>query len=99
MAPAGRKKHQAMVDLVCVDPARIGEVWPHVAPIRKSAIDRTGLGAFSDLERCVLCGRSLIRLAWSDRIEAAASAILLRTDADLVCEITACSGANIAGCR
>ena len=43
----------------------------------------------------MLRGRSLIWLAWSDKIEAVASAILLRTDAGLVCEITACGGANM----
>jgi len=84
-----------MVDLVFVDPVRVGEIWPRVAPLLKSAFDRTGLGAFSDLERCVLSGRSLVWLAWSDRIEAAASTILLRADAGLVCEITACGGANM----
>jgi hypothetical protein len=36
------------VELVCVDPMRVDEVWPHVSALLKVACYRTG-GASADL--------------------------------------------------
>lgn len=74
--------------LVCVDPAKVAELWPYAGPLIKSAIERTNLSDFSDVERQVLLGEQLLWLAWSDRIEAAATTHLSRN----VCTLTACSG-------
>jgi hypothetical protein len=81
--------------LVCVDPNQVGRVWPHVAPLLKAAILRTNLDRFSEIERDVLSGQSLLWLAWSDHVEAAATTILTETDAERVCVLTACGGRDM----
>ena len=74
--------------LICVDPDRVAEIWPHARSLIKSAIERTNLTDFEDVEQQVLAGEQLLWLAWSDRIEAAATTHLSRN----VCTLTACSG-------
>jgi hypothetical protein len=81
--------------LLCVPPEQVREVWPHVEPLLRSAIARTGLNAFRDIEADILGGKSLVWLAWSgEKIEAAASTALQQTDAGKVCVITACGGTD-----
>ncbi|MGJ5074574.1 hypothetical protein [Bradyrhizobium oligotrophicum] len=83
-------------DLVCVPPQRAREVWPHVAARLRAAYLRTDLGHTADLERDVLEGDGLLWLATSgDGIDAAAVTLLVHTDRHLVCQITACGGANM----
>jgi len=81
--------------LVCVDPERVRDCWPHVAPLLRAAVTRTGLDRFDEIERDVLSGRGLLWLAWSDRVEAAATTILTETDAGRVCVLTACGGRDM----
>ena len=86
--------------LVCVDPKRVREIWPAVAPLLRQATARTGLSAFADIERDVLNGDSLLWIAVSGEgsvvaIEAAASTRLQHTDTGKVCVITGCAGANM----
>jgi len=86
-------------ELVCVDPKRVHEVWPHVAPLLRKATAKTGLSAFSDIERDILAGRALLWLAVSGEggraaINAVASTSLQQTDQGKVCVITACAGTN-----
>jgi hypothetical protein len=86
----------SMAKLICVDPARVHELWPLAAPLLRSAISRTGLSAFVDIEQDVLRGNALLWIAVSNMegaltIEAAASTLLQLTDAGKVCVITACS--------
>jgi hypothetical protein len=76
------------IDLVCVDPARVTEIWPFARDLIKAAIERTNLSDFQDIEADVLSGDQLLWLAWSGRIEAAATTHLSRN----VCTLTACSG-------
>lgn len=88
-------------ELVCVDPKRVREVWPAVAPLLRQATARTGLSAFADIECDVLAGRAVLWLAVSGEggglaIDAAASTCLQRTDAGKVCVITACAGTDMA---
>jgi hypothetical protein len=92
---------ESLAELVCVDPTRVHEIWPHVAPLLRQAILRTGLSAFADIERDILAGRALLWLAVGGEvgrlaIEAVASTSLQQTDAGKVCVITACAGANMA---
>ncbi len=54
----------------------------------RSAIERTGLSDFADVEKDVLEGRQLLWLVISDKIEAAGTTHLSRG----VCTITACGG-------
>lgn len=85
-----------MVSLVCVDPKRIHEVWPHAREMIRKAILRTNLNHFSDVEYDVLSGEGLLWLAWNgERIESAATTSLIETDADKVCVLTACGGEDM----
>jgi hypothetical protein len=88
-------------ELVCVEPGRVHEIWPIVAPLLRRATARTGLSAFADIERDVLAGGALLWLALSGErsalaIDAAASTCLQHTDAGKVCVVTACAGNNMS---
>jgi len=90
----------SLAELVCVDPKRVGEIWPHVEPLLRKAIARTALSAFSDIERDIINGNALLWIAGGGEgapaIEAVASTSLQQTDAGKVCVITACAGAKMA---
>lgn len=79
-----------MVELICVDPARVGEFWPYAKWLIKAAIEATDLSKFEDMEKQVLAGEQLLWLAVSDKIEAAATTKLSHN----VCTLVACSGEN-----
>jgi hypothetical protein len=84
--------------LICVDPGRVHEIWPAVAPLLKQAIAKTGLAEFATIECDILNSSALLWIAWNGHgIEAAASTSLQRTDAGKVCVITACAGSRMAG--
>jgi hypothetical protein len=80
----------ASPSLICVDPARIDEFWPHVEPLIHAAIDRTQLTAFEDIEKAVLKGQQLLWLAFDGQIEAAVTTQLYHG----ACIVTACGGVN-----
>ena len=87
--------------LICVDPKQIHLIWPHVAPLLRRAIVRTGLSAFADIEREVLDGNALLWIAASGEesaraIDAVASTSLHQTDGGMVCVITACAGRKMS---
>ena len=83
---------QPHCDLICVDPSRIDEMWPHVRDLIRAAVERTGLSSFSDLEADVLAGMQLVWLAWdSSEIMAVATTQLVKPR-DKVCVLTACAG-------
>ena len=84
----------ASVDLCCCDPATVHQIWPQAAPLIRSAIERTDLSDFADIEYDVLSGDQLLWLAISDHIEAAATTHLVKTRGKPVCILTACSGAQ-----
>ncbi len=83
-------------ELVCVDPKRVHEIWPHVTPLLKAACTRTNLNAFADIEADILAGRSLLWLAWNGQaIEAAVATILINCEVGRVCIITVCGGSDM----
>jgi hypothetical protein len=84
----------ALPDLVCVDPKRIDEIWPHAKHLIRSAIERTNLSSFEDIEKDVLDGKQLLWLAWNGTIEAAATTQLVGDNCRPVCILTACGGQN-----
>lgn len=85
-----------MVDLVCIDPARVREIWPQVAPFLKSAIVGPGISAWSDLEEDVLEGDGLLWICREDnKILCAGTTALQGTDSGLVCVVTACGGTDM----
>jgi len=88
--------HSSPVDLVCVDPQRVHEIWPYVSPLLKAACCRTKLNAFADIEADILAGRSLLWITWNGRtVEAAAATILINSEIGKVCIITVCGGSGI----
>jgi hypothetical protein len=80
------------VSLVCVDPARIADVWPHVRDKIRAAMERTELSSFADIEADVLTGMQLVWIAWNGREIMAAATTQLVKPRDKVCVLTACSG-------
>jgi hypothetical protein len=76
------------VDLICVPPNEVTQVWPYAGPMIRVAIEQTNLSDFADVEKDVMSGDQLLWLAISDHIEAAATTHLSRN----VCTLTACSG-------
>ena len=83
-------------ELVCVDPKRVSEVWPHVSHLLNGACRRTKLNAFEDIEADILAGRSLLWLAWNGRaIESAGATILINSEFGKVCIITVCGGSDM----
>jgi hypothetical protein len=83
-------------ELVCVDPKRVHEFWPHVNALLRAACYRTKLNAFEDIEADILAGRSLLWMAWNGRtVESAAATILINSEIGKVCIITVCGGSDM----
>lgn len=80
------------VDLVCVDPKNVHQIWPQAKDLIRAAIEQTDLSEFADIEYDVLNGDQFLWLAISDHIEAAATTHLIKTRGKPVLIITACSG-------
>jgi hypothetical protein len=77
---------------VCVDPARINEVWPHFKHWIKAAIDKIGVSDWTDVEQSVISGKRLMWLAWDGKTVHAAAVTEL---GDGYCTILACGGKNL----
>lgn len=97
---SGCSAARSSAELICVDPEFVHQVWPLAEPLLRRAVARTGLSAFCEIEREILCGNALLWLAVEDAggkvaILAAASTSLQRTDAGKVCVITACAGEDM----
>ncbi len=83
------------VELVCIDPARVAEFWPHVRGLILGAIARTGLSHTRDVEASILSGRSLLWITWDGQaIDAAAATEIVANDLGKVCVLVACGGRN-----
>jgi len=79
--------------LVCVDPARIGEFWPHVAHLIRRAMVRGRMGRFEDVERDVLDANAYLWLAIeSGSVLAAAVTQVTQENGHRLCTIVACGG-------
>jgi hypothetical protein len=80
------------VDLICVAPSEVNQMWPYAGGMIRSAIERTGLSDFEDIEKSVLAGDQLLWIAVSDHIEAAATTQLVKIAGCKVCILVACAG-------
>ena len=80
------------MQLVCVGPDHIDEMWPHVRDKIRAAVERTGLSSFADIEADVLTGMQLVWIAWNGADIMAAATTQLVKPHDKVCVLTACSG-------
>jgi hypothetical protein len=86
------------IELICVDPKRVHEVWPEVEGRIHKAVRRTNLSHTQDIDYDVLHGDGLLWLAWDGQnIVAAMTTSLVRTDSDKVCILTACGGSAMNG--
>src|SRR5215472_2910173 len=92
--------------LICVDPARVPDVWPHVAPLIARALRRGGFApcaedACADLARRLRAGTALLWLAWDGETILAAAVTELAHEENIkdrakVCTIVACAGEDFA---
>jgi hypothetical protein len=80
------------VNLICVDPSMIDEMWPHVRDKIRAAVERTELSSFADIESDVLTGMQLCWIAWNGSEIMAAATTQLVKPFHKVCVLTACSG-------
>lgn len=80
-------------ELLCVHPDHVPRVWPAVRDMLNAAVLKTDLGHTADIERDVCGGNGVLWIAVSNgAIEAAAVAVLTKTDVHTVCCITAVGG-------
>jgi hypothetical protein len=87
---------RSSVDLVCVDPKWVRELWPHVSALLKAACYRTKLNAFEDIEADIVAGRSLLWVTWNGHtVESAAATVLINSEMGKVCIITVCGGSDM----
>lgn len=80
------------MELVCVDPARVAEVWPHAKDKIRTAIEATKLSAFEDIESDILKGDQLLWIAWDGKEICAAATTQITKPMSKICTLTACSG-------
>jgi hypothetical protein len=84
------------VELICVDPKRVHEIWPHVVHLIHGAVKRTNLSHTLDIDDDILHGHGLLWLACDgSKILAAMTTSLVSTDRDKVCILTACGGSEM----
>lgn len=70
----------------------VGELWPHVRSMVCAALDRTDLGAASDLDTDVMSGRALLWIVHDGSIRCAVVTKLEATQRSKVCVIVAIGG-------
>lgn len=83
--------------LLCVEPKRVPEFWPHVSHLIKSAMQKGRLSDFASVEHDVMSGHSgtLLWLAWDgQKIKAAVVTALNEANDEKFCTIVACGGSN-----
>jgi hypothetical protein len=81
--------------LICIDPARVSELWPHVSPLIRAAMERGAITDFAVVADAALAGRALVWIAWDGtQIKAAAVTQLSTVGGARFCTIVACGGAG-----
>jgi hypothetical protein len=80
--------------VLCVDPARIEEIWPHVVEFIAAAFDNgRGDDCADDVHGDLLAQRALLWVVWDgEAIIVAATTKLINTARGLICVITSCGG-------
>src|SRR5262245_13877263 len=78
---------------VCVDPARVHEAWPLIAPFIRQAAERDDLSDLGRIAQDLHTGAALLWLAWDGKtVHAAAVTQLDVANGRKFCTITACGG-------
>jgi hypothetical protein len=90
-----RRSAEAICQLICIDPARTHEFWPHIAPLIKAAMVRGAITDFDDVQAAAFDGRALVWIAWNGTaIKAAAVTQLSTVHSERFCTIVACGAAG-----
>jgi hypothetical protein len=80
------------MELACVDPKHILEIWPHVRLLIRAAMRRGDLSSFAAVEHALLIGNALLWLVTDGAsIHAAVVTELHQTEWRKVCVIVACA--------
>src|SRR4051812_29797886 len=82
--------------LVCVDPARVPEIWPHVAVLIDAAYARHGTREERrQVEHDVFARKALLWIAWADKIEGVVITDIVLEDGALICQLRALAGKGL----
>jgi hypothetical protein len=85
--------------LMCVDPARVREMWPHVEWLIENALwTGTGDESMDDIRDDVFAARALLWVVWSESkaaVLAAGTTKLIETAQGKVCILSTCAGRDI----
>src|SRR6185312_3525843 len=79
-------------ELVCVDPGRVAEIWPHVRPLLARAYLRPADDTLAAIEADVRAGESRLWIVWCGEILAAATTKIMRTPMRKVLRVECCAG-------
>lgn len=84
-------------EVLCVDPKQVEKIWPHAKAFIVSAFEGRDTDAtFEGTEADVLCGLSLLWIAWiDDKVRAAVTTSLIMTPRHKVCVLTAGGGNDL----
>src|SRR5215510_10982481 len=87
---------EAACRAICVDPARLAETWPLVAPFIRRAAERDDRSDVSRIAQDLRDGTALLWLAWDGKAVCAAAVTQLNVANDRkFCTITACGGREL----
>lgn len=80
--------------VICVDPACVPQMWPHVQEFIAAAFDNgRGDDSAADVHADLIAHRALLWVAWDgETVIAAATTKILKVARGLVCIITSCGG-------
>lgn len=85
------------MDAICVDPALVNQIWPVARELIRVAMVRGGMSSFGDVEQDVLCGGSLVWLAWDGQVILAAAVTRIDlVNGARVGTIVACGGTEFS---
>jgi hypothetical protein len=88
----------ARYSLICVDPARIREFWPHTRALIEAAMEKGDISPLACVEHAVFSGAALLWVAWDADARAIAAACVTELQvvgARKLCLIVACGGKNM----
>jgi hypothetical protein len=81
------------MELICVDPARVPEIWPHVEPLIRRAVERSISTDLVTVTAKLTNRQALLWLAWDgENIRAAAVTSINTANGIKRCVIVACGG-------
>lgn len=79
---------------LCIPPDCVGQVWPHVEPMLRSATEKCGDWSIEGVRSLLDDGGLVWVTAEGPEILAATVTRLYRAPAGLVCQVVACGGGN-----